>query len=136
MPLVTLGAASDPAMTLRQAAALVDEAIGFGELVAQRAPEGHRIFEALDDARDTRRWISDQIPMFSDGGPALPTVSATVRYVVDRVHAAAADVRNDPEAPLSPTAYAPPASSPPWTLIAFGGLAVVGAAIFFKRGRV
>jgi len=128
MAVLTLGAIQS--QTLRQAANRVSDAIDWGELVAQRAPEGSAIFAALDDARETRSWINEQIPMFLDDGPALPNVTAAVDRVVEAVYSAGAEVRNDPSSPLSPTVYQQ-AGGVPWGKVAVGGAAVLAAIVFF-----
>jgi hypothetical protein len=128
MALLTLGGIGS--FTLRQAAGKAQDAIDWGELVAQRAPAGAAIFAALDDARETRDWVNEQIPMFLDDGPALPNVSAAVDRVCEAVYTAGAAVRNDPSLPLSPTIYQQ-GGRMPWATIAVAGAAVLGAIALF-----
>lgn len=126
-----LGAASEP-MTLRAAAAKVQDAIDYAELAAQAAPAGHAIFQALEDAREAKEWIDDQIPWFAGDGPALPTVSATVSRVVDAVYDAAATLRTYADVP---TAYDTHPPFPIWPLLAAGAAAIAGFYWFVHRPR-
>lgn len=126
-----LGDASSGAMTLKQAAAQVQDAIDFGTIAAQQAPAGHPIFAAIADAQEALGWINDQIPMFSDDGPALPTVSARLDQVVSAIYDAAATLRTSSDVPTSFT----PAPSTAWAW-ALGGIAgLAGIWFVFGSGR-
>jgi hypothetical protein len=127
-----LGASSDEPMTLRAAAARVQDAIDYAELAAQAAPPGHAIFAALDDAREAKDWINDQIPWFAGDGPALPTVSAKVADIVSAVYDAAATLRTYADVP---TAYDTNPPFPIWPLLAAGAAALAGFYWFVHRPR-
>jgi hypothetical protein len=117
------------ALTLRQAAAQVQDAIDFGSIAAQQAPAGHAIFAALEDAKEAKDWIDGQIPWFQDDGPALPTVSAKVNDIVSEVYDAAATLRTPSDVP---TTYQAPAPAPPWPWIAAGLAALAGTYYLFR----
>lgn len=131
MGVMLLGAlgAEAPALTLRQAATQVEMAIDFGTIAAQQAPAGHPIFLALEEAQETKEWISEKIPWFSADGPALPTVTAKVDQVIGAVYDAAATLRTPADVPTSYTAP----STPIWAWVGAGLAAVGGTYLLFRR---
>lgn len=120
------------ALTLRQAAERVSEAIAFGEIAAQNAPVGHAIHAALEDGREAKAWIEDKIPWFENDSPALPTVSARMQAAVSAIYDAAASIRTEGELPM--TVYSKAGPSIPWGLVAAGGLGLVGVFVLFRKG--
>lgn len=118
------------ALTLKQAAAEVQDAIDFGTIAAQQAPAGHPIYDALDNARDALDWINEQIPMFKDDGPALPRVTDTVNQVVSGIYDAAATLRTSSDVP---TSFQQPSSAPTWAWVAAGLTAIAGSYYLFRR---
>jgi hypothetical protein len=130
MLLAAMGA-DEGALTLRQAAAQVQDAIDFGTLAAQQAPAGHSIFAALEAAREAKGWIDDKIPWFASDSPPLPEVSAKVTEVVAGIYDAAANLRIPGDVP---TKYDTPTSLP-WPWIGGGLAALAGTFLLFRRRR-
>lgn len=121
------------ALTLKQAAAQVQDAIDFGTIAAQQAPAGHAIFAALDNARDALDWINEQIPMFQDDGPALPRVTNTVNQVVSGLYDAAATLRTSSDVA---TTFQAPSSAPWWAWAAAAFATIGGSWYLFRRRRI
>ena len=120
--------------SVRDAADRVQAAIDFGRLAAQRAPSGDPIFDSLTAAEAELREIKDQIPWWSVTGedPAPYFVDQGAAMAIDRIYDDAANIRNDPSAPLAKTTYEAP-SRVPWAWIGAGVVAAVGASIVLYR---
>jgi hypothetical protein len=133
----SMGAGPAGPMTMAQARDRVADAIELGELVAQRAPEGHPLFQVLEDAREVRDALDEHVPWYSDTGPLVAPGTRTydnVERTVEAINAAIATVRNDPDQPLSRTLYVAPGV--PWPALAVGAAGVVGlVALFWPRRK-
>lgn len=108
-------------------------AIDFGQLTAQHAPAGHPIFAAIARAEaDLAQVQDDESAIGSALVPGTRTYSE-ISDAIDGITAAAADVRNDPNAPLPPTLWSLPAYVVPWLSIGAAGAALALAFYLFRR---
>lgn len=96
----------------------LEDAIDFGNLSAQHAPAGSAIFQALDAAEAVRRSGSRD--------------EDEIGTAISRIYDAAADIRNDPDAPLPKTIFSVKPGTIPWGPIALVGGAAVLAFFIFK----
>lgn len=118
------------------AAQQLADAVDFGQIAAQHAPAGDPIFAAIDDAQETREFVAE----YSDTiGTVLTPGSRTYARIdeaIDAIYSAAAELRNDPAAPLPRTLWTLPVPAAPWQWIGVaGGVLFVGFMLFKHRRR-
>jgi hypothetical protein len=125
---VGLTGSTDVADAEQQLAAAID----LGQLTAQHAPAGHPIFAAISRAEEDLAQVQDEESAI---GPALVPGSRTYTEIsdaIDGITAAAADVRNDPNAPLPPTLWSLPAAVVPWLPLGAGVAALALGWYLFR----